>query len=174
EDTHAYVALDGCTDYTEGRLREHPFWYRRLEVLPERRGWPSALNAAAAAAIADGCDVVVTLDADNYLRDDAIALMVHKIAQGADWVVAHSQQVGGENSLQTPLKKRFPLKLEDFGGPHCPVMAFAMFRKDVWTTLGGYDTAASLPDSYGYNEDWDFYIRALKSGFTHSALVPEP
>jgi GT2 family glycosyltransferase len=130
------------------------------------------LNAAAGLVIEDDCDAVVVINADDYMRADAVELLVRAI-EGHDWSVSYGRQVGETNALQVPLKP-FPLSLADFSGPHCPIGVFALVRSAVWQDLAGFATDISLPNSYGYNEDWDFWIRALKAGHGAGALVREP
>lgn len=168
----AYIAVDGATDGTLELLRDNPAWYSGLTLMPKRSGWPLALNAAAELAIADGCDAVMVMNADDYMRNDAMEHLSGAL-EGHDWAVPYGQQVGRENVLQVPLRP-FPLRLADFSGPHCPIGVFALIRAEMWRDLRGFSTDISLPDSYGYNEDWDFWIRALKSGYGNGALVQRP
>lgn len=168
----AYVAVDASTDGTLELLQHHPQWWAGLTWLPERSGWPTALNAAAELAINDGCDAVMVMNADDYMRADAVERLSVAL-EGHDWALPYAQQVGAENAIQVPLK-RFPLTLRDFSGPHCPIIVFGLIRARVWQDLGGYATDVSLPGSYGYNEDWDFWIRAFKAGYGSGAIVREP
>lgn len=165
-----YLVSDASTDGTYEFLKERPGWYRQLTRLPKRSGWPVALNTAMQMAIDDGCDAVMPFNGDDFLRLDAMQKLSEALP-GHDWACGYGQQIGEENVVQVPLKP-FPLTLEDFSGPHCPIGHCCLYRPEVWGT--GFDTSVSLPGSYGYNEEWDFWIRTFKAGYDDGVLVPEP
>ncbi len=168
---HIYLADDQSDDGTYKFLKDRPGWYHGLTRMPQRSGWPVSLNTAMKMAIDDGCDAVIPYQGDDMMRLDAVQKLVEALP-GNDWATSYGQQVGGENVVQTPLAT-FPLTLDDFGGTHCPLGVFALIRSDVWRDLGGFSTDVSLPRSYGYNEDWEFWIKAMKAEYK-GGLVKEP
>jgi glycosyltransferase involved in cell wall biosynthesis len=168
----AFVVDDASDDGTSEFLANRPDWYAKLERLPERRGWPAALNRAAELAIDDGCEALMICNADDFLRLDCIArcrsgLWRHDV----DMVVPLVQQLGEENVVQASLDGA---SLGDFRD-HTPIVAFAMIRADVWVSLGGYAADVNLPSDEhgdpmaGHNE-MDFYIRFLKAGHNYVVL----
>jgi GT2 family glycosyltransferase len=169
----AYIVDDASTDGTSEFLADRPDWYARMERLPERRGWPAALNRAAELAIGDGCTSLMVANADDFLRLDCIYRCYRALDRGGvKMVVPLVQQIGGENVVQRSLDGA---TLGDFRD-HTPIVAFAMIRAEAWAHLGGYATDVNLPPDEngapmaGHNE-MDFYIRFLKAGYTYSVLT---
>jgi glycosyltransferase involved in cell wall biosynthesis len=168
---HAYIVDDCSDDGMTSLLRSRPDWYRALAHNNERQGWPLSLNRAADMALNDGCDAIAYASSDDMLRLDYTAKLVDALTD-APWSISYGQQIGDENVVQTTLAP-FPLSLDDFAGTHCPLGCSALFRREVWEHTRGYDVSVSLPGSYGYNEDWEHWIRVMKA-FGSGVLVPEP
>jgi glycosyltransferase involved in cell wall biosynthesis len=164
----AYIVDDASDDGTYEFLAERPTWWRRLARNSEQAGWPWSLNYAAAMAIADGCDAVFVMNADDWLRLDCIEQCA-RLLQRCDAVVPYTQQIGGENVVQASAGHVTPESFTD----HTPLVAFCLVRADVWKALGGYHTDVNLPGLMaGYNE-WDFWIRFHLAGNLHN-VVTEP
>ncbi len=165
----AYVVDDCSTDGTYEFLRDRPGWYRRLGRNAERLGWPKTLNAAGRLALADGCDAVFTMNADDFLRLDCIEQCVRLLTRH-DWVVANAQQVGGENVVQACSEHA---TLADFAiWP--PITNYALIPSSIWAETGGYASDVTVPGSYGAAEDWDFWVRVFKAGYTDYGVVTDP
>lgn len=163
-----YIVDDHSDDGTSEFLRDRPTWYRHLSRGEGRRGWPLALNTAATMALNDGCDAVMIMNSDDWLRLDAIEHLV-RILQRCDAAVPYAQQVGGANVVQASDAHIGPESFTD----HTPLVAFALVRAAAWQALGGYQQDVNLPGLMaGYNE-WDFWIRFHKAGYLH-ALAPAP
>lgn len=165
----AYIVDDASDDGTYQFLRDRPQWYRRLARNDVRQGWPATLNAAAQLAIADGCDALFTANADDFFRLDCIEQCVRALTRH-DWVVTHAQQVGGENVVQA---SRSNATLDDFA-VWPPVVNYALIRAEVWQAVGGYSSDVTVPGSYGAAEDWEFWIKVLKAGYTDYGVVTDP
>jgi GT2 family glycosyltransferase len=166
---HAYLAEDWSDDGTHEWLDNHPELWRGLERNPRRLGWAGGLNAAAELALADGCDAVFTASADDRMHPDCVARCVAAL-DGRDFVVPYAQQFGDADHVQASLPDAGP---DDFvRWP--PLIDKALIRSHVWQRLGGYSPAATLPGTYGTAEDWDWWIRVWKAGFTRYAVVEEP
>jgi glycosyltransferase involved in cell wall biosynthesis len=164
----AYIVDDRSDDGTYEFLRDRPTWWRRLERSEGHQGWPLALNHAADLAIADGCDAVMVMNADDWLRLDCAEQLV-RLLQRADAAVPHCQQVGGANVVQASAGHA---TLADFTD-HTPIVAHALIRADTWQHLGGYHHDVNLPGlEAGYNE-WDFWVRFHKAQLLH-AVATEP
>jgi glycosyltransferase involved in cell wall biosynthesis len=165
----AYIVDDCSTDGTYEFLRDRPGWYRRLGRNPTRQGWPKTLNAAGRLALADGCDAVFTMNADDFLRLDCIEQCVRLLARH-DWVVANAQQVGGENVVQACAEHA---TLADFA-TWPPITNYALIPSPIWAAMDGYASDVTVPGSYGAAEDWDFWVRVLKAGHTDYGVVTQP
>jgi GT2 family glycosyltransferase len=169
---HAYIAEDRSDDSTHEWLRQNPHLWAAMRRNRKRLGWAGSLNAAAKLALHDGCDALFTASADDRLHPECIARCVS--ALGADWgrdfVVPWAQQFGEADTVQASLPDA---TLEDFA--HWPpLIDKALIRSHVWQYLGGYSPKATLPGTYGTAEDWDWWIRAWKAGFTRYAVVERP
>jgi GT2 family glycosyltransferase len=165
----AYVVDDCSTDGTFEFLADRPSWYRRLGRNETRQGWPKTLNAAGALALADGCDAVFTANADDFLRLDCIEQCVRLLREGRDWAVTNAQQVGGENVVQACVEGA---TLADFA-VWPPLTNYALIPSRIWQEVGGYSSDVTVPGSYGAAEDWDFWIKVLKAGYTDYGVVAE-
>lgn len=164
----AYIVDDASDDGTWEFLRDRPTWWRRLARHDERQGWPASLNEAAALAIADGCDAIMVMNADDWLRLDAIEQLA-RILQRCDAAVPYCQQVGGANVVQASADHVTPESFVE----HTPLVAHALVRVPVWAALGGYHTDVNLPGLLaGYNE-WDFWVRFHQAGHLH-AVAADP
>lgn len=165
----AYIYDDASDDGLARFLADRPTWYRRVVHGHTRVGWPGAVNGAVVAALADGCDAVFIAAADDLMRLDCIEKCVRAL-QNHDWVVPYSQQVGAENVVQVSSPHA---TLADFA-VWPPFTDKALFRAEVWQAVGGYSTDIALPGSWGCKEDWEFWIKVFKAGFTDYAVVTEP
>ncbi|MFF8482313.1 glycosyltransferase family 2 protein [Streptomyces antibioticus] len=169
---HAYIAEDRSDDGTYEQLRENPALYAGMRRNRRRLGWADSLNAAAALALDDGCDAVFTASADDRLHPECIARCAALLDGdgGRDFVVPHARQFGEADHVQASLPDA---GLDDFvRWP--PLIDKALIRREVWETLGGYSPKATPPGTYGTAEDWDWWIRVWKAGFTRYAVVKEP
>lgn len=164
----AYVVDDYSTDGTYEFLADRPGWYRRLGRNRERQGWPKTLNAAGRLALFDGCDAVFTMNADDFMRLDCIEQCVRLLTRH-DWVVANAQQIGGQNVVQACAEYA---TLADFA-VWPPITNYALIPSAIWGETGGYATDVTVPGSYGAAEDWDFWVRVLKAGYTDYGVVTE-
>lgn len=169
---HAYIAEDRSDDGTWEWLTKNRDLWTGLRRNRSRRGWAGSLNAAAATALADGCGAIFTASADDRLHPECIARCVGALAAdgGRDFVVPHAQQFGEADHVQASLPDA---GLGDFvNWP--PLIDKALIRSHVWQYLGGYSPKATPPGTYGTAEDWDWWIRAWKAGFTRYAVVEKP
>jgi len=165
----AYIVDDASDDGMTQFLRDRPGWYRRMARSEERLGWPRALNYAATLAFDDGCDALFVAAADDFLRLDCVEQCVRAL-QRHDWVVPYSQQVGAENVIQASQEH---ITLADFA-VWPPLTDKAMFRREVWQAVGGYSTDIQVPGSWGAAEDWEFWIKVWKAGFTDYTVIKDP
>lgn len=164
-----YIVDDASNDGLYEFLTNRPSWYTKLDQNTERCGWPYTLNKAAQLAIHDGCDAIFTMNADDFLRIDCIEKCVAAL-QDHDWCVVYAQQVGGENVVQISSEGA---TLDDFRD-YPPLVNYALIPSHIWNEVGGYPTDASLPNSWGYKEDYAFWIKIFKAGHINYAVIKEP
>lgn len=164
----AYVVDDASDDGTYEHIRAHPEWCARLDRHKKRRGWPLALNAAARLAINDGCTHIFVMNADDFLRLDCIERCVDLLP--ADWVLVYAQQVGAENVVQA---SKTDATLADFA-VYPPFVNYALVPSELWVEVGGYSADVTMPGSWGYKEDWDFWIKLFRAGYGDYRVVTEP
>ena len=163
-----YVVDDASQDGTTTWVTHRPSLWRRLHVNDTPVGWPIALNMAAAMAVDDGCDAIMVMNADDWLRLDCIEKLARALVS-CDAAVPWTQQIGGENVVQASAAH---VNLGDFTD-HTPLVAFALVRAEVWKAVGPYDAAMNIPGlNAGYNE-WEWWVRFHKAGFLHWC-VEEP
>lgn len=169
---HAYIAEDRSTDGTHEWLRDHPGIYAGMRRNRKRLGWAGSLNAAAALALDDGCDALFTASADDRLHPECIARCAAVLGAdgGRDFVVPWAQQFGEADHVQASLPDA---GLDDLvRWP--PLIDKALIRREVWEALGGYSPKATPPGTFGTAEDWDWWIRVWKAGFTRYSVVESP
>ena len=169
---HAYIAEDRSGDGTWEWLTKNRNLWTGLRRNRSRLGWAGSLNAAAATALADGCDAIFTASADDRLHSDCIDKCLSALTAdgGRDFVVPYAQQFGEADVVQASLPDA---GLDDFvNWP--PLIDKALIRRGVWEQVGGYSPAATPPGTYGTAEDWDWWIRVWKAGFTRYAVVEKP
>src|SRR5665213_2124974 len=86
-----YVVDDASTDGMSEFLQDRPAWYTQYYRHNTRCGWPLSLDRAADMAIADGCEAVFVMNADDFLRIDCIEKCVKAIV-GHDFAIVYGQQ----------------------------------------------------------------------------------
>lgn len=130
-------------------------------VRQANQGLPAARNAGFRAAIGE---YVLPLDADDWLEQDAIKLLLTALQDNpqAAFAFAHMRMEGeGEGILAKQYNFFEQLFLNQL--PYC-----LLLRKAAWQQVGGYDE--SMRDGY---EDWEFNIRLGKEAL-HGVVVPAP
>jgi len=125
-------------------------------------GLPTARNRLIEAASGE---FILPLDADNRISKNFVdaALNAFRTRPDLGVVYGNRQLMGGRTEL---------IQVPDFNLEHMvrhnTIDACAMFRRELWRDLGGYDTSLRL----GY-EDWEFWLNAGKRGwqFQHLPLI---
>lgn len=101
---------------------------------------------------------VLCLDADDKISPDYI----EKCLKEPYDVVGGGIQEFGDYDRYTYIEQTGDFT--EYNKMHCS----ALFKKEMWEQLGGYDEAMKS----GY-EDWDFWHRASKAGYTFK-MIDEP
>ncbi len=135
---------------------------RGVVIHQNNRGLSTARNIGIAKTSGD---FLLCLDADDYLHPEFLAktLAVFRNNEQPDVVCCWTKHFGARQDLFIPSPNihLFWLLQRNL----LPVTA--LFRKRIWKALGGFDEKMRM----GY-EDWDFWIRASKSGYQFSC-IPE-
>jgi len=144
------VVDDGSTDPETIRVLEQADWPRARIVRKQNGGCPSALNAAV--ALARG-RYILALSADDRVHPDYVRQAVEVLkARGEVGIVYCSAEFFGDRTG--------PWQLPDYSrdemahGNVIPVTA--MFRRDDWEKVGGFNEEAVLG-----LEDWDLWLRVI-------------
>lgn len=159
-----------CYEYSVDDCSEEDQKVRANISLPFNLGWSKAMNLAADMAIADGCDYIFLMNADDYLAPDCIEKLVERIeSDNYAWVNCWGKYFG---DIELINKGRENCRYADAWGMN-PLPSFALFKADIWKQYGGYDTRCA-PEGlkWGY-EDWDLWLRLLKDNQPYS-IVEEP
>jgi glycosyltransferase involved in cell wall biosynthesis len=163
-DWEIVIVDDGSRDATaavaEKLIVDHPDRRIRLVRQPNE-GLPEARNSGIAASVGR---YILPLDADDLLMPEMLARTVGLLESDPTVAVAYTDQLqfGAASRIvrtedwDTDVQRRrnlFP--------------ATALFRREVWTAVGGYNP--NMRDGY---EDWDFWISVAERGFT-GRRIPE-
>jgi len=135
---------------------------RGFVIHQNNRGLSTARNIGIANASGD---FLLCLDADDYLHPEFLAktLAVFRNSERPDVVCCWTKHFGARRGLFIP-----PPSIHLFWLLQRNLLPItALFRKQIWKALGGFDENMKI----GY-EDWEFWIRASKSGYQFSC-IPE-
>lgn len=125
-------------------------------------GWCGSYNKLAKIAIEHGCDALMIMGADDTIHPLCVGAMERFMREiDSDFVIVTGQMMGGGQLMQsTP-----DATLEDFRNGNA-IANFALIKSQMWLELQGYDT------NFRY-ADWEFWIRAVKSGKKYG-IVNQP
>lgn len=152
------VVNDGSPDDTDsvaGGYFDRLYGY----VKQENRGLSAARNAGIRMAETEW---IVPLDSDDILDKDYVKRLLQ--TEG-DIKSCYMKLFGDQNGIHQFMEEP---KFDDFRTAnriHCA----SMFRKNMWEDLGGYDEEIGKMGGY---EDWDFWYRATKKGYSVK-VIPE-
>lgn len=108
---------------------------------------------------------ILPLDADNKINPDYVYKAIPFLESGTyDIVYAKAVLFGDITSARRKFVTRsfdiLSLSIENY------IDACALYKKEVWTSVGGYDTQMPFPG----HEDWEFWLNAFNQGFTFGFL----
>lgn len=160
------VVDDGSTDETPEILREYAYEYPDTvrTVTLDGIGLAGACNRGIEAA--DG-KYVIRLDADDYFDENILTIESTYLDAnpGVDLVYPDYYTVDNEgeiiNHVRLP-KVGEEVKLLD----RSPLAAGAMYRREAWEAIGGYN------ESLSYQEDYDFWIKFIAEFNVHNVNLP--
>ena len=152
------IVNDGSSDHTEEVAQKWVAKDARFKyIYKENGGLSSARNAGISKAMGE---FILTLDADDKYEatfiEKALAVMLsnNNIGVVSSWEIRFidDKQFGERHPKGGTIK--------DFLFTNAAI-GTSLFRKECWEIVGGYDENMKK----GY-EDWEFYIRVCKSGWT--------
>ena len=151
---------DGSTDPFTNFLLDLMPWEGVQLVRQGNRGVAAARNAGIELA---STPYICCLDGDDRLLPEYLAKAVAILEDdsGAGFVSCHYRLFDCDQGAYRYDKPRFPEMLV-----RNEVAGVAVFRKDAWRKVGGYNEALS-----GMH-DWDFWIGILEAGY-HGTVIPE-
>jgi len=148
------IVNDGSPDHTEEIAKEWTNKDLRFKYLfQENAGVCNARNFGINHAAGE---FVLPLDADDKISSDYVALALNAFREDTSLKVVYCkvEKFGDELGVS---------QLEEFSlfnlSRKNMIFCTAMFRKDEWKRVGGYD----LNMTHGI-EDWEFWIAILKNG----------
>lgn len=162
-DHHEILVLDdGTTDAESLRILDRLRAAGLSIPRQENRGLPVARNTLIRAARGR---LILPLDADNLIGNGFVeaAIDAFHADPGLGVVYGDRQTFGGQTALL--LVPDFDLHRMLQGNT---IDACALFRRELWTDVGGYDESLRL----GF-EDWEFWLHAGKRGwrFQHLPMI---
>lgn len=158
------VVNDGSTDNTAQVLKRYSGNKKVKVVTQANRGLSAARNAGI--KVSSG-GWILPLDADDKIHPEYIEKTIGK----ADIVCPYLQCFGISTDVWKPTGVTY--SYDEFL-KHNRLFCCALFKKDVWTQIGGYDEQMWRGGASGVNgyEDWEFWQRATQIGASVK-IVPE-
>lgn len=159
------MSEDGTRAAVENFIERHAESRVRLIDNPERN-IPAALNLGIAAA--EG-EIIVRMDAhsvpsENYVRR-AVEVLNGRDAQvvGMPWRIAPGAETPVARAIAAAVAHPFGIgdakyRAVDVQTQYVDTVPFGVFRKSLWTQLGGFNEELLA------NEDYDFYYRVRRDG----------
>ncbi len=163
-DFEVIVVNDGSTDNSLEIVKELKDRYKDLDIkiLNQKN---CGLSCARNRGIEEsGSDLILPLDADDKLREDALLKYLKGFKEsGADIVIADTQNFGENDTLFSISDSNLFLLPYENWLSYC-----GLYKKSVWREVGGY----KLNMDGGY-EDWEFWISCYERGYKFH-FVKEP
>ncbi len=106
------------------------------------------------------CELLMKVDSDDYLEPTCVEEMVASIGT-KDFVQCYLNIF--EPGKATEVHQILPGMTPESMREHNMLNAFGMMTSNMWEMLGGFREDLHF-------EDWEFWIRALRSGFTYNVV----
>lgn len=119
----------------------------------------------AASRIIDECDYIFRADVDDVLEPTLIERLVAEIGD-YDAIMPIVQKFGEDNGLLVPEENVTFERIMEVN----PLVAFTMYTKEAWTTIGGYSTDVTPEGANIAFEDWEAHIKFIKAGLKYKVL----
>jgi glycosyltransferase involved in cell wall biosynthesis len=160
-DYEVIIIDDGSTE-TDTIEKLHQLKSQGFQIITQPNLGPaSARNAGISAAVGK---YILTLDADNKVHPNYIKKAVKELESGNYDIVYGKPIFFGENIIERKFKVSAFIGNDLF--INNSIDTCAIFKKEVWTILGGYDE--KIP--YHGNEDWEFWLHAYTRGLKFKFL----
>lgn len=177
------MSEDGTRAAVESFIEQHAATARVRLIDNSARNIPVALNLGIAAATGE---IIVRMDAHsvpsaNYVRRAVEVLEAGRAeVVGMPWRIAAGAETRFARAIALAVAHPFGIgdakyRAADVQTQYVDTVPFGVFRKELWTRLGGFNEELLA------NEDYDFYYRArqgggrvLLDGAAHSTYFARP
>jgi len=148
---------DGSTDDTQSTAESLIHKYSKYPIQLIHQENQGASGARNTGILASRADFILPLDADDALKRDSLEQFISCFITHPeiDIVYPDLEYTGAKSGIH---KMHVESKLAE-ELLYDSITPCSMFRKKVWTKIGGYDRNLRA------FEDWDFWLSALESGF---------
>ena len=147
------VVNDGSTDNTSQVAKRYPV--KLIEK--DNGGLASARNTGVKNSTGY---YILPLDADDKISPFYIEKTI-----GVDDIVPVFVKYFGDFDFEWRPPLEHP-KLSDFMNGN-QMVCCTLYKREIWDNIGGYDECELMRNGF---EDWDFWIRATKAGYTVSVV----
>lgn len=157
-----YACDDLSNDHTFEELQNYVMFNRfKLYKNTKKRYWCGAYNYLAEIALNDGCDYLFIMGSDDIIENNCLSEMMKVVK---DFSVVTGVMFGEKEGVIMPTAEG--MTVENFRNGNA-IANFTLISKEMWIELQGYD------EIFRHYADWEFYLRAVKSGKLYS-VVKEP
>jgi glycosyltransferase involved in cell wall biosynthesis len=165
QDFEIIIVNDGSTDNSkevaERLIIAHP--HHRIQVIHQPNSGQPAISRNRGIREAKG-EYILPLDADDRIAHSMLEECTHILDQNPSIAIAYTDRLDFDGVDQVVRAGDYDysrLKYEN------QISYCALFRKEVWETVGGYRTNVKGC------EDWDFWVAAGAKGYL-GRRIPEP
>jgi glycosyltransferase involved in cell wall biosynthesis len=155
------IVNDGSPDNTSDVAKELMVKYPKLNLIlieKENGGLSSARNAGIKLATGD---LIQCIDADDKMTPGAIEEHVKLITDDKTIAQCALMEFDERYAVMVPTVPRDGLRLKRTMQANT-IFCNAMFPRQAWVDVGGYDESETMRLGY---EDWEFWIRCLAYGY---------
>jgi CMP-N-acetylneuraminic acid synthetase len=166
DDFELVVVDDGSTDETPEILRNYSYEYPETVRVVTLDGIGLAGACNRGIEVAEG-DYIIRLDADDYFDENILTIEANCLDSNPDIDLVYPDYYTVDKHGEIIDHVRLPkvgeeVKLLD----RSPLAAGAMYRRDAWEEIGGYN------ESLSYQEDYDFWIKFITEFDVHNVNLP--
>jgi glycosyltransferase involved in cell wall biosynthesis len=166
DDFELVIVDDGSTDETPEILTEYSYEYPDTVrcITLDGRGLAGACNRGIEAARGE---YIIRLDADDYFDENILTIEAQYLDSNPEIDLVYPDYYTVDETGEIIDHVRLPkvgeeIKLLD----RSPLAAGAMYRKEAWEAIDGYN------ESLRYQEDYDFWVKFITEFDVHNVNLP--